>query len=279
MKTEQPTLVLGGNGKTGRLVVKELVTRGVPVRIGSRSASPAFDWSKPATWRGAVQGARAAYVSFYPDIAIPGAPETIEAFLHVARQSDVQRVVLLSGRGEAEAQRAEQVVQASGLDWTVLRCAWFNQNFSESYFLEPLLGGELVLPVGPVPEPFVDTQDIADVAVAALTDARHVGKLYELTGPRLLTFEDTVAEIARATGRSLRFVPVPLSDYLTSMRAFDVPTDVVQLLAYLFGEVLDGRNAHLAQGVEHALGRTPRDFRDYARSAAATGIWNAPATG
>lgn len=280
MKTEQqPTLVLGGNGKTGRLVVKELVARGVPLRVGSRSASRAFDWSQPATWRGAVQGARSVYVSFYPDIAIPGAPETIEAFVRVAKQSDVRRLVLLSGRGEAEAQRAEQVVQASGLEWTVLRCAWFNQNFSESYFLEPLLAGELALPVGPVPEPFVDTQDIADVAVAALTDAKHVGKLYELTGPRLLTFEDTIAEIARATGRNLRFLAVALSDYLASMRAFDVPADVVQLLAYLFGEVLDGRNAHLAHGIEQALGRAPRDFRDYARTAAAAGIWNAPATG
>jgi uncharacterized protein YbjT (DUF2867 family) len=182
--------------------------------------------------------------------------------------------VLLSGRGEEEAQRAERVVQQAGVDWTVVRCAWFSQNFSENYLLEPLLSGEVVLPAGDVPEPFVDADDIADVAVAALTEDWHAGKVYELTGRRLLTSAEAVAEIGEAAGRTIRFVPVSVEDYASALEEEGVPAEFVSLLTYLFSEVLDGRNAHLADGVRRALGRAPREFADYARDAAATGVWD-----
>ena len=182
--------------------------------------------------------------------------------------------MLLSGRGEEEAQRAEEVVQEAGAEWTIVRCAWFSQNFSENYLLEPLLSGEVVLPAGDVPEPFVDAEDIADVAVAALTEDGHAGEVYELTGPRLLTFAEAVAEIGEAAGREIRFVPVSVEEYASALEKEGVPAEFVYLLTYLFSEVLDGRNAHLTDGVRRALGREPRDFADYARDAAATGIWN-----
>ena len=271
--TQQMTLVVGGTGKTGRRVVERLQTRGVPVRVGSRSGDPAFDWEDRATWAPALNGATAAYVSYYPDIAVPGAADTVGAFARLAVQTGVRRLVLLSGRGEEEAQRAEQLVQESGAEWTVVRCSWFCQNFSEDYLLESVLGGEVALPVGDVPEPFVDVDDIADVAVAALTEDGHAGRVYELTGPRLVTFADAVAEIAQASGRPVRLTLVPTDAYVSAMAEQGVPDDVVSLLQYLFTEVLDGRNAHLTDGVQQALGREPRDFADYARNAAATGVW------
>ncbi len=96
-------------------------------------------------------------------------------------------------------------MQEVSAEWTILRSSFFSQNFSESFFLEPILGGEVALPAGDVPEPFVDAEDIADVAVAALTEDGHAGELYELTGPRLLTFAEAVGEISRATGRKVRY--------------------------------------------------------------------------
>lgn len=270
----QPTLVLGGTGKTGRRVAERLTAHGVPVRLGSRSAQPPFDWEDRATWELALQGVGAVYISYYPDIAVPGAVETIDAFIKAALAQDVNRFVLLSGRGEEEAQRAEKVLQESGTNWTVVRCSWFNQNFSENYLLEPLLAGEVVLPAGDIPEPFVDADDIADVAVAALTEEGHAGQLYELTGPRLLTFAEAVDEIADATGREIRYVPVSVDDYAAALAEHDVPPEFEWLLTYLFREVLDGRNAHLSNGVRQALGRAPRDFSDYARETAATGVWS-----
>jgi uncharacterized protein YbjT (DUF2867 family) len=273
----KPTLVISSTGKTGSRVAERLEARGVPTRAGSRSADPPFDWEDPDTWPAALDGAGAAYVSYYPDIAIPGAVEAITAFAEIALGHGVRRLVLLSGRGEEEAQRAERAVRESGADWTIVRCSWFNQNFSEGFFAEAAAAGEVVLPATSVPEPFVDVEDIADVAAKALSEDGHVGQVYELTGPRMLTFEEAVGEIAEATGREIRYVPVSIEEFAAAAREQGVPDDVVEFLTYLFGEVLDGRNASLTDGVQRALGREPRDFSRYARETAAAGVWNDPA--
>jgi uncharacterized protein YbjT (DUF2867 family) len=275
---ERTTLVLGGRGKTGRRVAERLAARGLPVRVGSRSGKPPFDWENPDTWAPALEGVESVYVSYYPDIAIPGAVEAVRSFTELAVHNGVRKLVLLSGRGEEEAQSAEVAVREvgdeAGVAWTIVRCAWFNQNFDENYLLEPILGGEVALPSGNVPEPFVDAEDIADVAVAALTEEGHAGELYELTGPRLLTFEEAVGEIAKATGREIRFVPVSMEEFEAVLAGEQVPAEFVSFLTYIFGEVLDGRNTYLTDGVRRALGREPKDFKAYAREAAATGVWD-----
>ena len=268
------TLVLGGTGKTGRRVVQRLTAHGVPARVGSRSGQPPFDWEDPSTWAAALDGVGSVYISYYPDIAAPGAVQVVGSFAELAVHSGARRLVLLAGRGEPESESAEQAVRDSGADLTILRSTWFSQNFSEDYLLEPVLAGEVALPAGDTPEPFIDADDIADVAVAALTEDGHVGRLYELTGPRLLTFAEAVHEIAEATGREIRYVPVSIDEYAAAATGQGVPDEVIDMLTYLFGEVLDGRNAHLADGVQRALGREPRDFADYARTAAATGVWS-----
>jgi uncharacterized protein YbjT (DUF2867 family) len=275
----KPVLVLGGTGKTGSRVVKRLERRGVPVRVGSRTGDPPFDWEDEATWAPALQDVESAYVSYYPDIAMPGAVEAVRSFAKLTVENRVGRLVLLSGRGEPEAERAElalrEVVDANACaEWTILRSTWFMQNFSEDYMLEHVLSGEIRLPAGDVPTPFLDADDIADVAVAALTDEGHAGKLHELTGPRSLTFAETAAEIAGATGREVRYVPVSLEEHAAEAAEHGVPAEVVELLTYLFAEVVDGRNASTTDGVRRALGREPRDFADYTREAAATGIWD-----
>ena len=273
----KPTLVIGGTGKTGRRVAERLEKRGIPTRIGSRSADPPFDWEDRDTWAGALEGARAAYISYYPDIAIPGAVEAVSALAATALEQGVRRLVLLSGRGEEEAQRAERAVRESGADWTIVRCSWFSQNFSEGQFAEQVASGVVVLPATSVPEPFVDVEDIADVAAKALSEDGHVGQVYELTGPRMLTFEEAVGEIAAAAGRTIRYVPVSIEEFGAEAREQGVPEDIVEFLTYLFGEVLDGRNANFTDGVQRALRRDPRDFSELAREAATAGVWNDPA--
>jgi uncharacterized protein YbjT (DUF2867 family) len=268
------TLVLGGTGKTGRRVVERLEGRDIPVRVGSRSGQPPFDWEDKATWERALRDVESVYVSYYPDLAVPGAVEAVRSFAELAVGNGVRRLVLLSGRGEPEAERAEAAVRDSGADLTILRSTWFMQNFSEDYMLEHVLSGEIRLPAGDVPTPFLDVDDIADVAVAALTDDRHAGQLYELTGPRSLTFAEVAAEIAEATGREIRYVPVSLEEHAAEAAEHGVPAEVVELLTYLFDEVVDGRNANTTDAVRRALGREPRDFKDYAREAAATGVWD-----
>ena len=257
--------VVGATGKTGRRVVARLTAAGIPVRPVSRGAEVRHDWDDPGTWAPALAGADAVFVAVAPDLAAPGIPEVVADFARVAAQEGVRRFVLLSGRGEPEAQRAERLVADVFPGRTVLRCAWFAQNFSEGFLLDPVLEGVARLPVTGVVEPFVDLEDVAEVAVVALTGPGHEGRVYELTGPRLLTFGDALAEIGAAAGGDVRLQTVTGDEFAVGLTAEGLPADVVELMRYLFEEILDGRNAHLAPGVREALSRQPRDFAEFVR--------------
>jgi uncharacterized protein YbjT (DUF2867 family) len=275
MKNRSNILVIGGTGKTGRKVVNRLSAAGHKVKVGSRSASPAFDWEQPETWSQSLKGMDKVYITFQPDLAVPGALEAIEELIRRAKQSEVKKVVLLSGKGEREAELCEQVVIHSGLDYTIVRASWFNQNFSESFFLEPILEGFVALPQAEVKVPYVDTDDIADVAVAALLNEEHNGQIYQLTGPRQLTFREVIREISDATGRDIAFTPIALSAYTQVMKQKGVPADFVWLIEYLFTEVLGNPdNAEITHDIEKVLGRKPKDFSQYVKETVATGIWN-----
>lgn len=268
-----PVLIIGGAGKTGGRVNALLKKRGIATRAVSRSTTPSFDWTRPEGWAAALDGVSKAYVTYQPDLAVEGATEAIAELSDLARRKGLERVVLLSGRGEPGAQRAEAALQASGVPWTNVRASWFNQNFSEGYLLDGVLAGEIALPAGAVPEPFIDADDIADVVVAALTDERHANRLYEVTGPRALTFAQAVKEMSAGIGRPVRYTQITPEDFVVSMRAY-APEDIVQLMHELFTVVLDGRNTQVMHGVEEALGRPARDFSDYVRRTVASGVWN-----
>lgn len=265
----ETTLVLGGTGKTGRRVAQRLVARGLPTRIGSRAGRPPFDWEDRATWGPVLQGVGAVYVTYFPDLAFPGATERVDAFVRLAVREGVRRLVLLAGRGEPAVQAAEQAVRNSGTDWTIIRANWFAQNFSEPPLLDAVMSGEIALPAGEAVEPFVDAEDVAAVAAAALTGDAHAGQIYELSGPRLLTFDDVAAEISKAANREVRYVPITVDECKKALAEQGRPTE----FADLFEHILDGRNANLTDGVRRALGRAPRDFSDFARVAATTGVW------
>jgi uncharacterized protein YbjT (DUF2867 family) len=273
-RSEGLTLVLGATGKTGQRVVQRLSEKGHAVRKGSRQSDPPFDWDDQSKWDAVLDGVTAAYISYAPDLAIPGATDAVRAFVERAVKQRVRRLVLLSGRGEEEAQECELIIQRPDIEWTVVRCSWFSQNFSEGEFLEMVLAGEIALPAGEVGEPFVDADDIADVAVAALTEDGHAGQVYELTGPRLLTFAEAADEISQATGRAIQYIQIPHEAFAAGIAEAGLPEDIAWLLNYLFSTVLDGRNASLGDGVQKALGREPRDFADFCRAAATSGVWN-----
>jgi uncharacterized protein YbjT (DUF2867 family) len=266
-------LVTGGNGKTGKRVAERLIASGRQVRIGSRSGNPAFDWNNQAGWAAALDGVEAVYVAYQPDLAVPTALETVTVFFDEAVNRGVKKIVLLSGRGEPEAEAAEAALRERNVDWTILRSSWFQQNFSESFFLDALLSGVVALPVGSVAEPFVDVEDIAEIGADAFADSRHSRQLYELTGPQALSFADAVKEISRATGLPIGFIAVSPEAYREELVRLQVPQDYIDLVLYLLTTVLDGRNTPVCDGVQRALGRPPRSFANYVRTTAATGIW------
>ncbi|MEI5102215.1 NAD(P)H-binding protein [Streptomyces sp. PmtG] len=268
-------LVLGATGKTGRRLVPRLRAAGHTVRAASRSGETRFDWNERSTWSPALSGVTALY------LVAPDDPEPVTDFVAQARAAGVRRFVVLSGRGVevsgesflAGMARADRVVRESDAEWTVIRANNFAQNFDEDYALAPLLAGRLALPVGDVAEPFVDVEDIAEVAAVLLTEDGHAGRVYDLSGPRALTYAEAVAEIAAASGRPMRFEPITADQFLTELRAADVPDPLAHELNAVFTFTAEGHLSPLATGVRDVLGRDPRDFSTYVRAAAKAGAW------
>ncbi|MFF8532553.1 NAD(P)H-binding protein [Streptomyces sp. NPDC015532] len=271
---DMTVLVTGATGRTGSRVARAARAAGLTVRAASRATG--LDWEDASTWAGALRGADAAYLAHPTDVGSPPATKAVGALAREAVGLGVRRLVLLSSRGEDRARPTEEALVASGADWTIVRASWFSQNFSEGPLVEGLRHGELVFPAGEVREPFIDVRDIADVVVAALTGGdRYTGRELEITGPRLLTFREAVAEISRATGEELAYTPVTARRYGDTLAGFGVPAEEAGFLVDLFESLLDGRNSHLSDGVGKILGRAPRDFTDFAREAAAAGVWKA----
>lgn len=266
-------VVTGSSGRTGRRVAEAARAAGLTVRAASRAQG--FDWAKRSTWADMLRGADAAYLVYPSDVGSPDAARAVGLLAREAVGLGVRRLVLLSSRGEERARPTEEALRGSGAEWTVVRAAWFAQNFSEGPLVEGLRqSGELVFPGGEVREPFIDVRDIADVVVGALTAGdRYVGQALTVSGPRLLTFGEAVTEISEATGRELTYRPVSARQYGENLAGFGVPAEEVEFLVELFESLLDGRNSYLSDGVRQVLGREPRDFTEFAREAAAAGAW------
>jgi uncharacterized protein YbjT (DUF2867 family) len=273
----QTTLVVGGTGTTGRRVAARLTALGRPVRIGTRSSRPRFDWDDADTWAPALDGVGAAYLTYSPDLGMPEAAGRIRRFAELAQSLGVRRLVLLAGRGQHGHAPAERAVQESGLEWTVVRSTWFAQNFSEGFLADLVAAGTVAVPAADALAPFLDADDLAEVVVAALTEDGHGGRVYELTGPRLLGFADAAAEISRARGAEVAYLPIAEADYAAALAADGAPAALIDVLCEVFAELREGGYASTTDDVERVLGRPPRDFAVFAAAAAADGAWSSAA--
>ena len=268
-------LVIGGTGKTGSRVVENLTKLGHNVTIGTRSGSPAFDWEDPNTFEPALKGMDRAYIVYYPDLAVPGAKEAISKLTEAALKQGLEKVVLLSGKGEKEAEACEEIVANSGLNYTLVRASWFNQNFSEGAFREFVLAGHVALPMPDAEIPFVDVNDIADVVTKVLLDDTYNNQTITVTGPRKMTFKEVVDTMANAIGRNIHYQPVSIEEFKGGMKAAGLPDSYVWLFGYLFKEVLGNPdNQVVSHDVEEVLGRPAIDFKKFASNTAETGVWN-----
>lgn len=277
--TNSPILILGGAGKTGRRIATQLHARGVEFKLASRSSEPRFDWHDDSTWTDAVRGTDTAYLAPPVD---PGGLDAAARFIKQAAGDGLRRVVLLSGRGVGRPGREfavydsslalEEAVTASGLDWTIVQPAWFMQNFSEEFLLDYVLAGQIRVSAGDGAEAWIDTDDVGDVMTEALLDQRHVGQTYALSGPRLLTMADVAAELAQATGRTIGYAALESDEHVAEMVAMGVPRPDAEAVGDLFAVIRNHRSEYLSDGVQRVLGREPRDFSDWARTVAATGL-------
>jgi uncharacterized protein YbjT (DUF2867 family) len=258
----QEILVLGPTGKTGRRVVRALSAAGVQIRPASRSSAVRFDWSDESTWQPALQGVTAAYV------IAPYDPAAAEPFVRLAKSSGVRRLVLLSGRGLDEApaeffqgmRAAEEALRASDLSWTILRANNFNQNFSEEIWESEVRAGRLSLPVDGTPEPFVDVQDIAEVATLVLTsNGEHDGQTYNLTGPEALTFTDALRKISPA----VELVELTPAEYHDALVSQGVPEAEAAELNAVYEAMRKGLLTTPTDDIPRLLGRPATSFDTY----------------
>ena len=272
---EQKILVIGGTGKTGSRVAKNLSQLGNDVRIAGRKTKPAFDWENPDTYDAALKDMDRAYIVYYPDLAVPGARDAIRTLTDKVLKAGLDKVVLLSGKGEKEAEACEQIVADSGLNYTIVRASWFNQNFSEGAFLEFILDGAVALPMPDAEIPFVDADDIAEVVAKVLLDDSFNGETITATGPRKLTYREAVETMAAEIGREIHYQPISIEEFKDGMKAAGLPDSYVWLFSYLFEEVLGNPdNQEVSHDVQKVLGREATDFRDYVTKTLTTGVWN-----
>jgi uncharacterized protein YbjT (DUF2867 family) len=258
----QKVLIIGATGKTGSRVYK-LLCKELPaekVKAASRHSEIVFDWDDSATWSKALNGVSHIYLTYFPDLAVPASAKHIQDFCDLASQHNIQHITMLSGRGEPAAQACEDILINSGLNWTIVRASWFNQNFSDGFFKTFIDQRQISLPVICVREPFIDIDDIAEIVTQSIIDTSHKNKLYEVTGPELLSFDDIAQQFTAVLGKKVTFSSITPTEFASSMAAAEVPEDVTSLLNFLFTEVLDGRNEYVTDGVEQALGRKPKSF-------------------
>ncbi|MGD9527229.1 NmrA family transcriptional regulator [Pseudonocardia sp.] len=263
----EPVLVIGPHGTTGSRVVERLRRLDIGVRGVSRSTPVPFDWERPATWPGALRGVRTAYITYHPDLSFPGAAARVGALAREAASQGVERAVLLTGRGEEGALASEDALLEALPRSTALRCAFFAQNFTEGALRDAVAEGVIAMPVAPdIVEPFLDAGDIADVAVAALTRPGHEAAVYELTGPRSMTFAEAADVLGEAAGRPVAFAPVTPAEWVAGAVASGLPEPFAAALADLFGEIFDGRNVATSDGVQRVLGRPATGLAESSRA-------------
>jgi uncharacterized protein YbjT (DUF2867 family) len=275
-------LVLGGTGKTGTRLARHLVAAGAIARPGSRTPAAAstgvqpvrFDWDDDSTWGPALDGVTGVYL--VPPALRMDHPPLLARLAEQAVAAGVRRLVLLSARGvdagpENPLIAAERAVQAvAGDRLTVIRPAWFMQNFTEAFFASGVASGVLVAPSGDGAEPFIDADDIAAVAAAALTDDGHAGRTYELSGPEALTFAQAASVFSQHFGHEVRHVDLPISEWIAGAEGNGLPAAYAGMLGALFGVIRDGHDAYLSTGVQDALGRPPTSLAEWAQRVAET---------
>jgi uncharacterized protein YbjT (DUF2867 family) len=269
------TLVLGGTGKTGGRVASWLTGLGLPVRTAARHGGDVrFDWDDPGTHRNAVEGADRVYL-IAPVMRTRFAPQ-VSAFLDLAEAVGVQHVTYLSAYG-IEFAPAEVALRSVELDLmaratlthSIVRPAWFMQNFSET-FLRPV-DDAIVVPTGSGGEAFVDAEDIAAVAAATLADPEaHAGAEYAPTGPDVLTVSEAADIIGSVTGRPVRHIDIDRLSWVDSVIASGVPAEYGEMLQMLTETVASGRGSRPNDDIEKVTGAPPTSFTGFAvRTAAA----------
>ncbi|MFE9928453.1 NmrA family NAD(P)-binding protein [Streptomyces sp. NPDC005533] len=271
MNPTATTLVIGATGTTGGRTAAQLIAAGHRVRAAGRRATPLpgadpvrFDWYDPTTFGAALDGVDRAYL--VPPIGDPDPAAVMLPFLREAVAAGVRRAVLLSSSAIPEGGPAVGAVHRAlpGLfeQWAVLRPSWFMQNFTGAHAHADSIRTEGLIrtAAGTGRVGFVDADDIAAVAVRALTDDRAPDTDLVLTGPEALSHDDIAAIVSRVTGRPVVHHPLTHEDMYDRLAAV-IPPEFAAMLAAMDRAIAEGAEDRTTDTVERLTGRPPTPFR------------------
>lgn len=268
-------LVTTPNGKVGSALAAQLLERGEAVRLGAHTPAKAqadfaqaqvvhFDFGDPASVRAALAGVAALY------LAAPATtdPEQVNRVVDLAVEAGVRRIVRLSAAGvehsETGLRQIERHIEGSGVEWTMLRPSWFFQNYSTANAAAIRERGAIFEAAGDGKTAFVDTRDIAAVAVRALTESGHHGQGYTITGGRAYDRSEVASAIGAAAGRPVRYVALTDAAFRDSVAPLGWPPEYVELMSGLYAAVRAGHTAATTDVVQRVTGQAPISLEQFA---------------
>jgi uncharacterized protein YbjT (DUF2867 family) len=269
-----PILVTGANGNVGGALAAILAAAGLPVRAASitpRRVPPGaefapLDFLDPATYAPALRGVRRVFLMRPPHLA--DAKRQFLPFIDAMARGGVEQVTFLSLIG-AQHNRVvphraiEDLLRASGLGWTLLRCGFFMQNLSTTHRDEIRRLDEIVVPAGGGRTSFIDVRDIAAVAARTLTEPGHTGRAYPLTGAEAVDYAEVAGLLSIALGRPIAYRYPSLLRFVRHSRAMGRDAAFTAVMAAIYTTTRLGLAATITPDVQRLLGRPPRTLRAF----------------
>jgi uncharacterized protein YbjT (DUF2867 family) len=269
-------LVTGATGNVGKELVKQLVDKGVQVRVllrdqkkaaalGDRVEVVIGDLNKPETLGAPMQGVEKLFL-VTPDTG------QVANLLKVAKQAGVQHVVKLStieadrslGPGKWHRQQ-EELIKSMGFEWTFLRPTMMMVNTIEWWGETINSQNAVYFPGGKGKVSPVDPRDVATIACTVLTQSGHEGQIYELTGPEAFTISEMVQILAKALDKPIRYTDVPVFAAAMGMLRFGLPFYVVMGLMQTLSALRRSEYAYVTDVVEQVGKCEPRTFNEWCR--------------
>jgi uncharacterized protein YbjT (DUF2867 family) len=272
--SQRTTLVLGGTGRTGSRVAKNLIERGLSARAAARGdADVRFDWDDKTTHGPALSGVDSVYL-VTPVMRVDFAGQ-VSDFLDLTEAAGVRHVTYLSTYGIDQAPpdfavRAVELdlLSRTSLTLSILRPAWVMQNFSDDHL--PLVEGLITVPTGDGADAFVDAEDIAAVAAETLANPEaHAGAQYAPTGPEALTVADVAKIISDVIGRPVKHNDIDREAWISgAVAAGFVPAAYGEMLRWLTETIASGNGSRPTDDVRKVTGVPPTSFADFAKRSA-----------
>ncbi len=276
-------LVTGATGNIGGMIASVLLAQGYPVRIAARDAAKAeslvqaggtlaaFDYTKPDTFAPALEGIDKLFLLV---LSLAAPPEQVMVIIDEAKRAGVRHIVALSGMSagydeQLPSYKVERYIEQSGIPYTFLRPNWFMQNFHTMQRDSIREHGRIAQPAGDAKVSFIDTRDIAAVAVATLTadytsDTDHYGQAYSLTGGQSLDHHEVAAILSRMLDKTITYVALTEDEMRERMSARGGSGRGASLMLHLYHGMREGQAAAVSPDVAQVLGRDPISFEQYA---------------